>query len=186
VNGSNRPAETERPGHRVERARSSAVQRPATTSRSTCLRSHERRSCTFDRRWSRSSPWLSGKPGRSSTSCAFATRSRFLVASFQVAEVPLSPPERLSRGQRKWPLSNPYRPVGLPDSHRHKRASGARRLRASALIEAVVRPGHRRWSQGSDESNRPPDRALLLSPRTSSRDQHRRRGCSLGEAVATS
>ena len=30
---------------------------------------------------------------------------------------------------------------------RHKRASGACRLRASALIKTVVRAGHRRWSQ---------------------------------------
>ena len=48
-------------------------------------------------------------------------------------------------------------------SHRHKRASRACNLRASARIEAVVRPGRRCWSQGGDERRRPPDRALLLS-----------------------
>ena len=47
---------------------------------------------------------------------------------------------------------------------RHKRASGACRLSASALIGAVVRARHRRWSQGRDERRRPPHGALLLSP----------------------
>ena len=41
--------------------------------------------------------------------------------------------------------------VGSGPAVRHKRASGACRLRASTLIEAVVRAGHRRWSQGGDE-----------------------------------
>jgi len=36
-------------------------------------------------------------------------------------------------------------------ANRHKRASGACRLRASALIEAVVGARHRCWSQGGDE-----------------------------------
>ena len=45
-----------------------------------------------------------------------------------------------------------------------KRASRACSLRASARIEAVVRAGRRRWSQGGDERRRPPNRALLLSP----------------------
>ena len=47
---------------------------------------------------------------------------------------------------------------------RHKRASRACSLRASARIEAVVRAGRRCWSQGGDERRRPPNRALLLSP----------------------
>ena len=49
---------------------------------------------------------------------------------------------------------------------RHKRASRACSLRASARIEAVVRAGRRCWSQGGDERRRPPNRALLLSPRS--------------------
>jgi hypothetical protein len=49
---------------------------------------------------------------------------------------------------------------------RHKRASGACSLRASALIEAVVREGRRCRSQSRDERHRPPNGALLLSPRT--------------------
>ena len=48
-----------------------------------------------------------------------------------------------------------------------KRASRACSLRASARIEAVVRAGRRRWSQGGDERRRPPNRALLLSPKLS-------------------
>jgi hypothetical protein len=51
---------------------------------------------------------------------------------------------------------------------RHKRASGACSLRASALIEAVVRAGRRCPSQGGDDRHRPPNRALLLSPNLSS------------------
>ena len=35
-----------------------------------------------------------------------------------VAEEPLWPAERLSRGRRKWRLSNPYNSLGLSDSHR--------------------------------------------------------------------
>jgi len=49
---------------------------------------------------------------------------------------------------------------------RHKRASRACSLGASARIEAVVRAGCRCWSQGGDERRRPPSRALLLSPRS--------------------
>jgi hypothetical protein len=49
---------------------------------------------------------------------------------------------------------------------RHKRASRACSLRANARIEAVVRAGRRCWSQGGDERRRPPNRALLLSPRS--------------------
>jgi hypothetical protein len=48
---------------------------------------------------------------------------------------------------------------------RHKHASGACSLRASALIEAVVRTGRRCPSRSGDDRHRPPDRALLLSPR---------------------
>ena len=51
---------------------------------------------------------------------------------------------------------------------RHKRASRACSLRASARIEAVVGAGRRCWSQGRDERRRPPNRALLLSPNLSS------------------
>jgi hypothetical protein len=52
--------------------------------------------------------------------------------------------------------------VGL--ANRHKRASGACSLRASALIEAGVRGGRRCPSQGGDDRHPPPNRALLLSP----------------------
>jgi hypothetical protein len=34
-----------------------------------------------------------------------------------VAEVPLRPPEPASRGPRNWSLSNPYKGLGLCDSH---------------------------------------------------------------------
>jgi hypothetical protein len=50
-------------------------------------------------------------------------------------------------------------------SQRHKRASRACSLRASARIEAVVRAGRRCWAEGRDERRRPPDSALLLSPK---------------------
>jgi len=41
-----------------------------------------------------------------------------------VAEESLWPAERLSRGRRKWRLSNPYNGLGLSDSHEHEHASG--------------------------------------------------------------
>ena len=56
-------------------------------------------------------------------------------------------------------------------ARRHKRASRACSLRASARIEAVVRAGRRCWSPGGDERRRPPNRALLLSP---NRNRHER------------
>ena len=49
---------------------------------------------------------------------------------------------------------------------RHKRASAACSLRASALIEAVVRAGASIWPQDGGERRRRPDRELLLSPET--------------------
>ena len=66
------------------------------------------------------------------------------------------------------PLSRGERSLGqgwLRPPPRHKRASGACSLRASALIEAVVRARRRCPSQGGDDRHRPPNRALLLSPR---------------------
>jgi hypothetical protein len=73
--------------------------------------------------------------------------------------------------EREWraPLAN-----RLSLASRHKRASGACSLRASALVEAVVRAGRRCPSQGGDDRRRPPNRALLLSP-TSARQRARRR-----------
>ena len=68
-------------------------------------------------------------------------------------------------------------PDGRAPRIRHKRASRACSLRASARIEAVVRAGRRCWSQGGDERRRPPNRALLLSPRSSYRPPSSERGC---------
>ena len=68
---------------------------------------------------------------------------------------------------------------------RHKRASGAFSLCASALIEAAVRTGRRCRSQCGDERHRPPNRALLLpcelSPKISACERHTER--SLRDAV---
>jgi len=58
---------------------------------------------------------------------------------------------------------------GYRPARRHKRASRACSLRASARIEAVVRAGRRCWSQGGDERRRPPNRVLLLSPSSTRR-----------------
>ena len=84
---------------------------------------------------------------------------------------------RAVRDPSAAPLSCPERSEGRirpgPGS-RHKRASGACSLRASALVEAVVRAGRRCPSQGGDDRRRPPNRALLLSP-TSARQRARRR-----------
>ena len=60
-------------------------------------------------------------------------------------------------------------------SQRHKRASRACSLRASARIEAVVRAGRRCWFQGGDERRRPPNRSLLLSPTSRRAPPGRRR-----------
>ncbi len=68
-------------------------------------------------------------------------------------------------------------PSKLAPPVRHQRASGACSFRASALIEAAVRAGHRRWSQGHDEGHRPPNRALLLS---ASRSRRRGRARAIG------
>ena len=65
---------------------------------------------------------------------------------------------------RRETEAGPSPSVGSVPACRHKRALGACSLRASAVIEAVVRTGPRCRSQGGNERHRPPIRALLLSP----------------------
>ena len=78
------------------------------------------------------------------------------------------------RGCRKG--SRPAR-GRAPARRRSRDAPRACSLRASARIEAVVRVRRRCWSQGGDEQRRPPNRALLLSPRSKAQEAGARRDC---------
>jgi len=61
-----------------------------------------------------------------------------------VAEESLWPAERLSRGRRKWRLSNPYNGLGLSDSHGDKRDARERRLATCLRSRAGISRSRRR------------------------------------------
>jgi hypothetical protein len=85
-------------------------------------------------------------------------------------------PVATARGAGRCRAETKARPFRL-DVHRpaprHKRASGACSLRASALMEAVARARRRCQSQCGDERHRPPNRALLISPKSARADPRR-------------